>query len=239
MASPSTFTTRPISACLKAEKRLVFIASRGNETVPHMQPTHAATPMHGLLPWVTFRDAVAPLSDLEHHAATFPAKRLEYYRMLGPGQNWRNIPSELQESAMGNSFHSGGGKTGFYRRLSWDKPSPTLVTRPNMKATDLCHPTELRPLSVEEYAAIQTFPRTYKFSGKLDDQYRQIGNAVPCLFAEAIGRHVMAFDRGTDAIPERSFKLSRYVNTDERNWIGVAKTRFLPGLFNIQTRRRA
>jgi len=48
-----------------------------------------------------------------------------------------------------------------------------------MPATDLCHPDELRPLSVEEYSAIQTFPRNYDFWGRLDDQYRQIGNAVP------------------------------------------------------------
>ncbi len=97
---------------------------------------------------------------------------------------------------MGESWHAGGGKTGFYRRLAWDRPSPTLVTRPTMKATDLCHPEKLRPLSVEEYAAIQTFPNGYIFEGKLDDQYRQIGNAVPCSFGEAIGRHIVAFDEG-------------------------------------------
>jgi DNA (cytosine-5)-methyltransferase 1 len=140
---------------------------------------------------------------------------------------------------MGNSFHSGGGKTGFFRRLAWDKPSPTLVTRPNMKATDLCHPTELRPLSVEEYAAIQTFPPAYRFSGNLDDQYRQIGNAVPCLFAEAIGRHIIAFDRGMSVVARNPSQLSRYVNTDETSWIGAAEPLVLPGLFEPEVRRRA
>jgi DNA (cytosine-5)-methyltransferase 1 len=223
----------------QSRERLVFIASRDGKRVPHLQPTHDANGANGLLPWVTFREAVAPLKKAAHHAANFPAKRLEYYKLLGPGQNWRNLPPDVQEAAMGNSFHSGGGKTGFYRRLSWDKPSPTLVTRPNMKATDLCHPTELRPLSVEEYVAIQTFPPTYKFSGNLDDQYRQIGNAVPCLFAEAIGRHIMAFDRGMSVVSLNQAKFSRYVNTDENSWIGATESDFLPGLFEFDTRRRA
>jgi len=223
----------------QSRERLVFIASRDGKRVPHLQPTHDAKGANGLLPWTTLRDAVAPLKKVIHHFSAFPAKRLEYYKLLGPGQNWRNLPPEVQEAAMGNSFHSGGGKTGFYRRLAWDKPSPTLVTRPNMKATDLCHPVELRPLSVEEYAAIQTFPPKYKFSGNLDDQYRQIGNAVPCLFAEAIGHHVTTFDRGLSVVSMNPVKLSRYVNTDESSWIGAAESHFLPGLFEPEARRRA
>lgn len=58
---------------------------------------------------------------------------------------------------MGKAYKLGGGKTGFYRRIAWDRPSPTLVTSPTMPATDLCHPKELRPLSVEEYKRVQGF----------------------------------------------------------------------------------
>ena len=43
----------------------------------------------------------------------------------------------------------------------------------------LCHPTELRPLSVLEYARLQQFPKSWKFEGRSADCYRQIGNAVP------------------------------------------------------------
>jgi DNA (cytosine-5)-methyltransferase 1 len=87
----------------------------------------------------------------------------------------------------------GGGKTGFYRRLSFDKPSPTLVTNPTMPATDLCHPTENRPLSVEEYGCIQEFPQEWVICGPILEQYRQIGNAVPVKLAEAIGRSILEF----------------------------------------------
>jgi DNA (cytosine-5)-methyltransferase 1 len=138
--------------------------------------------------------------------------------MLQAGQNWRNLPPELQEKAMGASYHSGGGKTGFLRRLAWDKPSPTLVTCPTMPATDLCHPDEDRPLSVEEYAAIQTFPSDYVFEGSLADKYRQIGNAVPCQFGKLIGEHIIAFDEGRLNSEGNKKKLSRYVGTDHLSW---------------------
>ena len=202
----------------QARERLVFFASRQGEEIPFIEPTHDEKGLHGRMKWKTLKDAIGGLCGLEHHAAKFPDSRLKFYKLLQSGQNWRNIPSNLQEEAMGGSWNAGGGKTGFYRRLSWDKPSPTLVTRPNMKATDLCHPEELRPLSVEEYAAIQTFPREYIVEGRLDDQYRQIGNAVPCLFGKAIGEHLIAFDEGKLATERRSGKMSRYTGTDHASW---------------------
>lgn len=109
---------------------------------------------------------------------------------------------------MGKSYFSGGGKTGFLRRLGWDKPSPTVVTSPTMPATDLCHTTKDRPLSIEEYARIQTFPDDYRFIGKPIDVYKQIGNAVPCKLGEAIGKHLVKFDKGT---------LKKF-NTDHKSW---------------------
>lgn len=51
-------------------------------------------------------------------------------------------------------------------------------------------PSTVRRLTIKECAAIQTFPLNYKFSGKKTKQYKQIGNAVPCLFAEAVAKSV-------------------------------------------------
>ena len=93
----------------------------------------------------------------------------------------------------GNSYYAGGGKTGFYRRIAWDKPSPTLVTHPAMPATDLFHPEKLRPLSVQEYMRIQQFADDFKFSGITDQKYRQIGNAVPVSLGEIIGKHIISY----------------------------------------------
>lgn len=49
-------------------------------------------------------------------------------------------------------------------------------------------PASLRRMTVREAATLQTFPRDYKFSGRQNKQYRQIGNAVPCRLAEVVAR---------------------------------------------------
>ena len=102
---------------------------------------------------------------------------------------------------MGSKLKLGGGKTGFYRRLSFNRPSPTLVTDPTMPATDLCHPTEDRPLSVEEYKRIQEFPDDWNICGPLNEQYKQIGNAVPIRLGEAIARTIVA-DMHGEKLPQ-------------------------------------
>ena len=107
--------------------------------------------------------------------------------MVPEGGNWRDLPADLIQSAMGGAYESGGGKVGFYRRLSYSQPSPTLVTSPVQKATMMCHPTKDRPLSVAEYARIQQFPPDWKLTGTLAGKYRQLGNAVPTGLAKAIG----------------------------------------------------
>jgi DNA (cytosine-5)-methyltransferase 1 len=101
---------------------------------------------------------------------------------------------------MGGAFESGGGKVGFYRRLSYSEPSPTLVTSPNQNATLLCHPRETRPLSITEYARIQQFPESWKFQGKPTDCYRQIGNAVPIPLGRAIGQMLISVALGNSEI---------------------------------------
>jgi DNA (cytosine-5)-methyltransferase 1 len=199
-------------------ERLIFFASRDGSAVPFIPPTHSEAGRDGLPRWRTVRDAIKKYQKADGECGKFPEKRLKYFSMLSAGQNWRDLPSHVQRAAMGESWYANGGKTGFYRRLAWSKPSPTLVTRPTMPATALCHPDELRPLSVREYAAIQTFPEDHVFIGNLDDKYRQIGNAVPPIFGEAIGKHILRFDEGELTEIRFSQRFSRYVGTDHQSW---------------------
>lgn len=111
--------------------------------------------------------------------------------MVPMGGNWNSLPLEIQKEYLKGSFGLGGGKTGIARRLSLDEPSLTLTCAPAMKQTERCHPLETRPLNVREYARIQTFPDDWQFCGKMDAQYKQIGNAVPVNLAAAIGRAII------------------------------------------------
>jgi DNA (cytosine-5)-methyltransferase 1 len=200
-------------------ERIVLIAYLGKKKVPYLTPTHSADGSFGLPKWRTLSDALVKLPlDTIHHYVEFPESRLKYYRLLSEGQYWKNLPTEMQKEAMGNSYALGGGKTGFYRRLSFNKPAPTLVTHPAMPATDLAHPTENRPLSVEEYRCIQEFPCDWEICGSLLDRYRQIGNAVPIRLGEAIGRTVLEHMQGKKTSRFPGFKYSRYKCTDDISW---------------------
>lgn len=199
-------------------ERVVMIGKLGSEKVPYLTPTHEEKDEFGLKAWRTLNDAVADIEDKEQHYVEFPEKRLKFYRMLKQGQYWKDLPEEAQKEAMGAKLKLGGGKTGFYRRLSFNKPSPTLVTDPTMPATDLAHPTEDRPLSVEEYARIQEFPDDWVICGPIKEQYRQIGNAVPVKLGEAIARTIIA-DMNGEALPTvDGFRYSRYRNTSDVTW---------------------
>lgn len=199
-------------------ERVVIIATLLETPVPYLTPTHAEKGFMGLAPWVTFREATKGLNSKDCHHVNFPEKRLHYIRMLKPGQNWRDLPEELQPKAMGNSYLLGGGKTGFYRRLAWDKPAPTLVTHPAMPATELAHPTANRPLSVEEYKRIQQFPDEWQIEGSIIDQYRQIGNAVPVGLGVAIGKEIINHYKGRTNRNFQGFPYSRYKRTSNIEW---------------------
>ncbi|WP_066219620.1 DNA cytosine methyltransferase [Formosa haliotis] len=199
-------------------ERIVIICSRNGEKPPFLEPTHSEHGINNLPKWRTFKDAVSRLSDSNHDYINFPEKRLKYYRMINEGKNWRSLPIETQKEAMGASFYSGGGKTGFLRRLAWDKPSPTLLTHPAMPATDLCHPIENRPLSIQEYKAIQEFPEDWQIEGSILEQYKQIGNAVPVGLGFAVGKLLVKLIRGQKIENFKDFKFSRYLNTDDKSW---------------------
>jgi DNA (cytosine-5)-methyltransferase 1 len=200
-------------------ERVVLICSRSTGRVPHLPPTHSNDPAFDLPPWRTFREATEGLEHVNHHHVEFPEARLKYYRLLTSGQHWRHLPVDLQKEALGKSYYLGGGKTGFLRRLSWDKPAPTLVTNPTMPATDLAHPDLDRPLSIEEYKRVQEFPDSWQIQGKLQDQYKQVGNAVPLSLGEAIGKAIQMHDAGQIWNELPNFPYSLYRKTSDLSWI--------------------
>ena len=97
----------------------------------------------------------------------YPNKKKKVLDLVPPGGYWRDLPDKIQREFMGNSYFLGGGKTGLARRLSWEEPSLTLTCAPAQGQTERCHPSQTRPLTVREYARIQTFTDNWKFEGSL------------------------------------------------------------------------
>ncbi|MCE2978118.1 MAG: DNA cytosine methyltransferase [Pseudanabaena sp.] len=122
---------------------------------------------------------------------TYAKRKKEILDLVPQGGYWRDLPDDLQKEYMQKSYFLGGGKTGMARRLAWDQPSLTLTCSPAQKQTERCHPDETRPLTVREYARIQTFPDEWDFVGALTSQYKQIGNAVPVNLAYSVGQSLI------------------------------------------------
>ena len=138
---------------------------------------------------IVLRDVLldVPLSS----GAKYNEEKIELFRMIPQGGCWVNLPEALQKEYLGNSYYSGGGKRGILYRLSMEKPSLTLLCTPSQKQTERCHPLEERPLTMREYARIQTFEDSYEFIGSLSSQYKQIGNAVPVELARHMGASLL------------------------------------------------
>ena len=186
-------------------ERLILIAIR-NDLVKHAE-FHWPDPYYRIM---TLRDAFMKGELFNEDVPTsegqaYPSKKARIMSMVPEGGDWRDLPIEEQKEYMGGSFYLGGGKTGMARRLSMDEPSLTLTCSPAQKQTERCHPIETRPLTIREYARIQTFPDTWQFSGNIADQYKQIGNAVPVNLAYAIGRSLIRLFNDIDAMnPEET-----------------------------------
>ena len=132
------------------------------------EPTHSKTQLDTLFkqtkPWVTIEEALADIADPIGDESDLPNHICSKYKVTN-----RNF-------------------TG-HRRTDPQKPSPTILARGNGKG-GVCaiqHPRNHRRMSIRESAIIQTFPLDFKFVGKMNSCYRQVGNAVPVLFAYHLG----------------------------------------------------
>lgn len=145
------------------------------------EPTHSGNSSKGLLPWVSISEGIRLIPDSEAFPDAFPNQNYSRYKVTN-----RNF-------------------TG-HRATNPDKPSPTILARGN-GGGGVCaiqHPKNHRRLSVRESAAVQTFPIDFEFFGAMNSQYRQVGNAVPVKFAEALGAQLILAEKALERAREFS-----------------------------------
>ena len=181
-------------------KRLVIIGSRTADPTEIIADIEKAAkfadpnkPVPGRRPWRTLRDALKDLDDPDMEYVEFP-KWGRHLKHVPQGGCWTDLPKGIRDRCMGGAADSDdpkkrgrqGGRRGFYRRLAWNAPAPTLVASPTHLGSCMCHPDEIRPLSVRECARLQGFPDSWRFAGSIPQKYRMIGEAVPVDLARAI-----------------------------------------------------
>ncbi len=179
-------------------QRAIVIGVLGQQPCFLPQPTHG---LPGLPKYRTVRQALGKVKSLGAVQPLSERKRA-VYAQVPAGGNWRNLPEDVREATMGAAYVAEGGKSGWWRRLGWDTPAPTILGMPDHSSTALVHPDELRCMSVNECAALQSFPLGTVFAGSSRSQYQQIGNAVPPLLGERLGKHLATFlDERKGAVP--------------------------------------
>ena len=134
----------------QVRERILMIGNRYGATADFPQPTHSDRPGDHLSPFATLGDAIRGKPDPDPTIMQFSERKQKYLAMVPPGGNWRTLPVEIQRESMGKTFYLKGGRSAYWRKLSYEFPCPTVITMPNHAGTSMCHPEFLRPLTVGE-----------------------------------------------------------------------------------------
>ncbi len=128
--------------------------------------------------------------------ATYSVRKQEVINLVPMGGDWRDLPMDVlrrftSERVLQGLLHE-GMYYGYLRRLDGRKPCPSITAKGHYANYPCyCHPYENRPLSIDECRRLQGFPDDWQFEGGIVAIYRQIGNAVPPLFARLLVEHRM------------------------------------------------
>lgn len=109
---------------------------------------------------------------------------LSRFKAIKQGENFHALSDDLKSNTYTDPART---QNTIYLRLNYDEPCGTVV---NVRKSMWIHPVQDRAISVREAARLQTFPDSFIFCGTKDQQYQQVGNAVPPIMAKAIAKKV-------------------------------------------------
>ena len=171
-------------------ERVFIIGSRDGKSFQFPAPTHqdpgtATDDLFALPKWRTAWDAIGDLQDIEHPELKVTGKWADLLPSIPEGMNY------LHHTDRGEGLPLFGWRTrywSFLLKLAKDKPSWTIQAQPG-SAIGPFH-WKNRRLSAREICRLQTFPDDYEIIGGITEVQRQLGNAVPSLIGEILGREI-------------------------------------------------
>lgn len=165
--------------------------------LPSLEPGTGDAIQHGINYRIqnSFLDAVRNDADTiyNHQARKHNDEDRERYKILSEHQNWQL--KDLQEVRPDLVHHDPKHFGNRYTVQEYDKPGRTVVAHLYKDGNLFIHPDskQARTFTVREAARIQSFPDDFVFEGSRTDQYKQVGNAVPPLMAEAFAKAMKPF----------------------------------------------
>jgi DNA (cytosine-5)-methyltransferase 1 len=120
---------------------------------------------------------------LNHVARPHKPRDLETFRQMRPGSKWKDLPKKYRDLY---GYRDDIFSDKFKRLWKKKKPSWTITAHLSKDGYVYIHPTQSRTITVREAARLQSFPDRFVFKGSRTSQFRQVGNAVPPLMAEAV-----------------------------------------------------
>lgn len=143
---------------------------------------------------------------------------LHYGAMIPEGGSWKNIPYDklpLRWKKIRDNmpkYHY----PNFFKRYSRNDVSGTITAAFKPENAAVWHPIEDRIFSVREIARIQTFPDNFIFYGKnIKSKYQQIGNAIPPLFMERLGKNLIKHLKNEKIIDEGNLEFHKKININK------------------------
>ncbi|MDR3424957.1 MAG: DNA cytosine methyltransferase [Alphaproteobacteria bacterium] len=192
-------------------ERIILIGNRYGLLADFPSPQYSNRKEDGLPPFKTLGDVIGgDFVDPDSEVMNFSPRKLKYLSMIPEGGNWRSLAIHIQKESMGKSWYLKGGRSAYWRKLSLSFPSPTVVTMPNHAGTSMCHPKELRAISVGEAMAIQEFPLDWKLCGSVTEKFRQVGNAVPVRLGTVAGETILRLLKRIDRMEEEPLQAPQY-----------------------------